>query len=92
MWGLWFIKSNVIRDLASLNKTELLPWDVWGLMEQDETLSEEEAALFDELAKITSVDNWSFEKVRSIYNQNEGLKVPGTIKSYSKSGPIFVKL
>jgi len=25
MHGLWFIAGNVIRDLLSLNKTELLP-------------------------------------------------------------------
>src|SRR5579863_10087351 len=32
MAGLWFICSNVVRDLAALNKIELLPWDVWGPM------------------------------------------------------------
>src|SRR5262249_2981221 len=31
-WGLWFVQANVVRDLAALNKMELLPWDVWGPM------------------------------------------------------------
>ena len=26
------IRGNVIRDLAALNKTEMLPWDEWGRM------------------------------------------------------------
>jgi hypothetical protein len=32
MFGLWFIASNVIRDVAALNNHEMLPWDVWGGM------------------------------------------------------------
>ena len=28
--GLWFIASNVVRDVAALNNHEMLPWDVWG--------------------------------------------------------------
>ena len=26
--GLWFVAGNVLRDLASLNQMEMLPWDV----------------------------------------------------------------
>ena len=29
MWGRWFIKGNIARDLAALNKVEMLPWDGW---------------------------------------------------------------
>ncbi len=36
MHGLWFIAGNVIRDLAALNKREMLPWDVWGAMRQSD--------------------------------------------------------
>jgi hypothetical protein len=30
MWGQGFIKGNIARDLAALNKVEMLPWDAWG--------------------------------------------------------------
>ena len=30
--GLWEIQGNVVRDLASLNHAETLPWDEWGLI------------------------------------------------------------
>ena len=30
--GLWWVAQNLIRDLASLNRVEMLPWDVWGMM------------------------------------------------------------
>src|SRR5262249_47765430 len=29
--GAGFVASNVLRDLAALNKREMLQWDVWGL-------------------------------------------------------------
>jgi|GEM_PF-1198454 len=35
MWGQWFIKGNIARDLAALNKVEMLPWDGWGRLMGD---------------------------------------------------------
>ena len=32
MHGNGFIRGNLVRDLASLNKVELLPWDCWGVI------------------------------------------------------------
>ena len=32
-WGIGEIRGNAIRDLASLNKIEMLPWDEWGRMD-----------------------------------------------------------
>ncbi len=31
-WGIGEVRGNVIRDLAALNKVEMLPWDHWGRM------------------------------------------------------------
>lgn len=32
--GLWFVCGDFVRDVAALNKVELLPWDCWGVMIQ----------------------------------------------------------
>ena len=32
-WGIGEIRGNAIRDLASLCKVEMLPWDEWGRMD-----------------------------------------------------------
>ena len=32
-WGPAEIRGNAIRDLAALNKVEMLPWDEWGRMD-----------------------------------------------------------
>jgi len=31
-WGVGEIRGNAVKDLAALNKVEMLPWDVWGVM------------------------------------------------------------
>jgi hypothetical protein len=31
-WGIAEVRGNAIRDLAALNKIEMLPWDEWGRM------------------------------------------------------------
>lgn len=41
------IQGNAVRDLAALNKVELLPWDEWGLM--DAAYRGETGADYDEL-------------------------------------------
>lgn len=33
MHGLGFVRGNLVRDVAALNKVELLPWDCWGINE-----------------------------------------------------------
>ena len=32
-WGPGEIRGNLVKDLAALNKVEMLPWDVWGRMQ-----------------------------------------------------------
>jgi hypothetical protein len=42
------VAGNVVRDLASLDRMEMLPWDVWGIMSlSDAGLSEDERTLLD---------------------------------------------
>ena len=92
MRGMWFIRGNLIRDVAALNKVELLPWDGWGLIDQEfERLSQGELVLFDEIASMTS-DEVDFYAIRNLYESNEGLLVPPIIKSYTQSGTIEIKL
>jgi hypothetical protein len=87
MHGLGFVLGDFLRDLASLNKVELLPWDSWGLMEKNvKALSGKELALLDHVATLTLADNSAFTEMRSTYESNVGLRVPQVIKSYSAGG------
>jgi hypothetical protein len=51
--GLWFVRGNVVRDLAAHAKRELLPWDGWGLMETRDDSTDAELALLDRVAMLT---------------------------------------
>ncbi len=46
-WGAGEIRGNLVKDLAALNKVEMLPWDVWGRMKQ--AYRDEAGADYDEL-------------------------------------------
>lgn len=78
--GLWFIAGNVLRDLASLNRMESLPWDVWGLMEMNDAgLSDEKKALLDRVASLTLGGDDAFSELRAIYESDDRLRVPPVV-------------
>lgn len=91
MHGLWFVRGNLVRDVASLNNMELLPWDSWGLAEAlDNDLTESDFALLDRVAELTCGDVPDFALVRRLYESDGRLRVPAIIHSYTKSGLITI--
>jgi len=74
-WGPAEIKGNLLRDLAALNKVEMLPWDEWGPMRPmyaGET-GEEFDEVLDQIAEICARD--SFGPIASYYSGSD-LRVP----------------
>ena len=91
--GWWFIRCNLVRDLASLNGMPLLPWDAWGIMEtHDGDLSDADHAALDRVAAITAEAAMPFDTVRALYESDERWRVPQIIRSYPRSGPETVDL
>ena len=84
MHGLWFIASNVIRDVAALNDHVMLPWDVWGAMVR--TDPEIDRALIDRLADMTVEPDRHFGELRAIY-QDPRVKVPATVFNAVRNRP-----
>ena len=84
MHGLWFIASNIVRDLAALNNREMLPWDVWGAMKRgDDGL---DLAFFDRLAELTQQPDRDFSEIRALYGDPR-LAVPGTVFNAVRNRP-----
>ena len=77
MWGLWFIRNNVVRDLASLNKMELLPWDTWGSMTYREDPGPEAVSFTDAVAAVIVADDG--DALRATYERSDELRVPATV-------------
>lgn len=64
MRGLWFIAGNLVKDVASMQKKELLQWDAWGGMPRPNNSMTNKKTLkfFDGLAELmTQPDNNSIE-------------------------------
>ena len=78
--GLWFIAMNLARDVAALRRREMLPWDDWGgLVEDDSLLTEDALQRFDDLARMTASPDENFEALATAYDAQPGLAVPATV-------------
>jgi hypothetical protein len=82
--GRWFLAANVVRDLAALNKVEVLPWDSWGIAnyQPDEEPSEDEAKTYDAIAELTTAGG-PLAELRRIFGESEQVRTPETITSYT---------
>ncbi len=77
MHGLWFIRGNVMRDFWSLNKVEVLPWDVAGLAaKKEEEVTAEDLALLDEVAALTLGGDEAFAEVRARFENDTRVGIP----------------
>ena len=86
--GLWFVLGNVLRDLAALNRVEMLPWDVWGIMAMDSaSITDEHKALIDKVAALTLAGDEAFPEIRRIYESDERLRVPSTVFNAMHQAP-----
>ncbi len=74
------LRHHVVQDLAALNKAEMLLWDQWGMLNDDDPL--EQADLLDELARGI-VDADVSPAVLVDWMHHEGIALPSTVVSYS---------
>jgi hypothetical protein len=81
MHGLGFIRGNLVRDLAALNKVELLPWDCWGVMLSETLDNPDDLALLDKVAALTAAPAPELAAVQAAY-ADPCLHMNGTLLSY----------
>ena len=78
--GFWFLAAELIRDVAALNKMEVLVWDVWGAMPQpDAKLDSAQLKYFDQLAALTRDPDASFDDLAALYRYDQGVQVPPVV-------------
>jgi hypothetical protein len=72
------ISGNTVRDLAALNKVEMLPWDEWGQMPAAYagTAGPRYDELIDEVAAACATD--SPQAVTDLYSRPE-MRVPAEL-------------
>ena len=84
--GLWFVRGNVVRDLAAFAKRELLPWDGWGLMATQHESDAAELALLDRVAELTQAGDERHAKRLALQASEPGLRVPRVVVSFNLGG------
>jgi len=76
MHGKGFVRGNLVRDLLALNKVEILPRDVWGLVAlPDDQLTPTDLAWLDRAARLTRAGNGAFEQVQQAYQEEPRIHV-----------------
>lgn len=87
------IAHHVVHDLAALNKTEMLVWDSWGLLDadwagpppEDTTVIDEISAVMDEISAVTADPAADRETLARI-GARDGLRVPPVVTSIDPNG------
>jgi hypothetical protein len=78
--GLWFVAGSLLRDLASVNRMEMLPWDSWGAQPEPEAkLDDSQLRFFDEIAALTGDIDASFDTARERYANDARVSVPQSV-------------
>ncbi|MBO0759002.1 MAG: transglutaminase domain-containing protein, partial [Bradyrhizobiaceae bacterium] len=86
--GLWFISGSLVRDVAALNKIEILPWDVWGAQPlPNSSLNNDQLAFLDQLAELTCRPDETFGALRALYQSDDRVRVPGSVFNALKQRP-----
>jgi hypothetical protein len=84
LYGAWFIRGQLLRDFAALNKIETVPflirlglglnWKDWRLVgADDDELNDEDFKLLDKLADLCIKPDSKVEKLRMLFVENREL-------------------
>jgi Transglutaminase-like superfamily len=83
MWGRWFVLGNVVRDIASLAKRELLPWDGWGMMTTDDAkLGPADLAFVDRVAAVETAADPTLAEILPLAEGDPRLRVPRVVMAF----------
>jgi hypothetical protein len=85
------VAGSVVRDLAALNKREMLPWDYWGIsreMRPGVPLADETVARIDRVAALIAEPEVDWKMLRDTYDAE--FRVPSVVMSFPRGVPTEV--
>lgn len=77
-----YLMHNLVHDLASLNRHEMLLWEDWGILLQEEAMLPDHLDLLDQVAAVTSSPDCTPEDLAELFARDE-FRVPESVTSYS---------
>jgi hypothetical protein len=90
--GAWFVANNVMRDVAALNKEEMLPWEIWSVGRElgpGSTVPPATATRLDAVAAELAGAPDATTAAR-VYRKHEWLRVTPTVLSFADGAPVEV--
>jgi len=92
MNGLGFVRGNLVRDVASLNKMEMLPWDCWGIILNGQLDEVEDLKMLDTISTLSKNDVPAFNQLQKIYQQDTRLHLEDSCLSFVNGKMVSVSL
>jgi hypothetical protein len=79
--GLAFIRTGLLRDLAALNKIELLTQDEWDIAsaENEQGIAEADLLLLDRVAALSLAGNDAFADLRAVFEDDLRPRMPAAL-------------
>ncbi|WP_231503778.1 excinuclease ABC subunit UvrA [Paenibacillus sp. 1-18] len=74
--GLGFIRGNLLRNFASLNKYEVSPWDNWWGFRSKKDMNKDDFVQLQKIAEVTSGGSNTFQDLRSLFETDVFLSSP----------------
>ena len=71
---------------------ELLPWDCWGVILNEQLDNPDDLAVLDEVAALTASDVPDFDAVRTRYEAGPRLHVNDTLLSYVNGNMVQIHM
>lgn len=92
--GAWFAAQSVLRDIAALNKEEMLPWDTWSVGREfapGQGVPRHIEESLDTVARLLGGAP-GVDLAQKVYNDNEWLKVTPSVLSFPNGVPTEISL
>jgi hypothetical protein len=87
--GLSQVRHDLVQDLASLNKHEMILWDLWGRLSGDAEVPEQDARAADELAAL--LQDPTDDDLRAAFD-DDAYRVPPVIRSIAQAAQVPVEV
>lgn len=76
------LRHNLVQDLASLTKREMILWDTWGIL-GDDPVTDDSLPLLDGIASVTSNPDVTYADASALYEREPGVQVPPQVMSFN---------
>lgn len=93
--GLWFAGSSLLRDLAALNREEMMPWDFWGAAREfrpDREIAADGVARLDCLADALIRFEAGHGDTGSILAKHPWAALESSVLSFPQGKPIEIAI